>query len=479
MKIGRILCGAVTLALCIVSLVLVGGCGKRAPNKLVVATQADFPPFEYYRDGRLAGIDPELAAIIAKDLGMELVMDDLSFEYLLPTLKQGRADIAISAITITPERREMVDFSEPYYCSGQVAVVPYASPIKSSEDLKGKIIGVQRGTSGEAFVEKKFQKPSRFQNISTALNSLLVGQLDALVVDCGVARRIVFQNKNLRMLTPVLTHEDYGIAVRKGQLDLLKKINSTIRRLKQNGEIQRLIDKHASVQDFQPVVSGGTRPDLKVVVDMNFPPFFCMKGDRPSGTDAVILANIADELNMNVVFVAANSDSVINAVASDNTILLGASGITVTPERQKIVDFSVPYYSSRQRLYLGKGVSVRTDGELKKLRIGTVYKTTGDEYVQKNFPGTRESFSDAVLLVDALRKGAVDGIVIDEPSGIVMTRNIEGVTCYPKVLFTEELAYAVHKGNPELLAKINKILSRMIDEGEIRRICRRAIEGSY
>jgi len=151
------------------------GCGKRP--KLIVLTEATFPPYEYVdKDGAITGIDIEVVRRIGNELGYDIEVQDTSFDYVLEAVKKGEADIAASGLTITLPRKETVDFSVPYNTTKQVIIVLQRSSIKSSGDLKGKSIGVQRDSTGDQYVTEKIQEPERFANGELAISALVSGK---------------------------------------------------------------------------------------------------------------------------------------------------------------------------------------------------------------------------------------------------------------------------------------------------------------
>ena len=169
---------------CLLSLpFLSAGCGQEGEEPLRMICEATFPPYEYrVRDG-IDGIDPALCAIVAECLGRPLEAQDMAFDAVIPAVATGKADIAASGLTVTPERARQVRFSQPYMESAQVAVVRLESPIRAPADLHGRRIGVQSGSTGDLFVTKTYGEPERFQNVIFAATAALTGKVEASVVD--------------------------------------------------------------------------------------------------------------------------------------------------------------------------------------------------------------------------------------------------------------------------------------------------------
>jgi polar amino acid transport system substrate-binding protein len=218
---------------------------------VIVGTSADFPPFEYIENGQFVGFDMDLMREIAKIAGFELKFVDMSFDSLIPALRAGQIDVAAAAMTITEERKKVVDFSMPYWTADQSIIVKAGSDLTITV-LFGKYrIGVQTGTTGdlwctENLVEKGLlpeRNLKRYDTFILALSDLLNGNIDAIVLDSPVANRFA-ATKPVKVVGIIVTGEQYGIAVRKGNKELLNKINQALKTLIETGKINELIDKY-------------------------------------------------------------------------------------------------------------------------------------------------------------------------------------------------------------------------------------------
>ncbi|WP_448516120.1 basic amino acid ABC transporter substrate-binding protein [Pseudothermotoga sp.] len=218
---------------------------------VTVGTSADFPPFEYIENGQFVGFDMDLMREIAKIAGFELKFVDMSFDSLIPALRAGQIDVAAAAMTITGERKMVVDFSMPYWTADQSIIVKADSDLTITV-LFGKYrIGVQTGTTGdlwctENLVEKGLlpeRNLKRYDTFILALSDLLNGNIDAIVLDSPVANRFA-ATKPVKVVGIIVTGEQYGIAVKKGNKELLDKINQALKTLIETGKINELIDKY-------------------------------------------------------------------------------------------------------------------------------------------------------------------------------------------------------------------------------------------
>ena len=219
------------------------GCGRN-DDKLVMVTEATFPPYEFREGGKIVGIDVDLMKAVAKKTGRELVVEDMSFDSVIAAVQAGKADVAASGITVTDERKRQVGFARPYVTAQQVVIVPKDSEIRGSADLKGKRIGVQHGTTGDLYVTKNIREPERFPNGSLAVAALDAGKLDAVVLDGEPSKVHVALHENLVILDEPLTTEEYAIAVNRKNTALLEEINAVIDELRENGGLEKIKAKY-------------------------------------------------------------------------------------------------------------------------------------------------------------------------------------------------------------------------------------------
>ncbi len=228
--------------------------GKSSSEKsdtLVMGTNASFPPYEYVDDNnKIVGIDAEIAQAIADKLGMKLEIKDMEFDSLIPAVKSDSIDVVLAGMTVTDERKQSVDFSDSYSTGVQVIIVKEGSDIKSPDDLKGKKIGVQAGTTGDSYCTLDYSQDSvkQFSNGSLAVAALANGQVDCVVIDNEPAKNYVAANTGLKILDTEYVTEDYAIAVSKDNPDLLKKINTALKELKDAGKIDEIVGKYIKAE---------------------------------------------------------------------------------------------------------------------------------------------------------------------------------------------------------------------------------------
>lgn len=225
------------------------------PGKLTMSTNASFPPYEMVADdGSFEGIDIEVAGAIAEKLGLELQVDDMGFDAALQAAQTGKSDMVMAGVTITEERQAVMDFSNSYANGVQVVIVKEGSPIQTVDDLaNANMIGCQMGTTGYTFCSDTPENGgfgedhvTPYDDGAAAVQALMNGQIDAVVIDNKPAQEYVAANPGLKILDGDFTNEDYAIGVAKGNTALLDAINGALEELTNDGTIQSIVDKYIS-----------------------------------------------------------------------------------------------------------------------------------------------------------------------------------------------------------------------------------------
>ena len=219
-------------------------------GKLTMATNAAFPPYEMTTDaGDFEGIDIETAQAIADKLGLELQIDDMDFDAALLSVQQGKADIVMAGVTVTDERKAVMDFSDSYATGIQSIIVPEGSDIASPDDLAGKKIGTQRGTTGYIYCSDDFGDKTvvAYDDGLTAVQALNNGQVDAVVIDNAPAQEFIAANPGLKILDTSYAEEDYAIGMAKNS-PLEDAVNSVLEELKADGTLQAIVDKYITAE---------------------------------------------------------------------------------------------------------------------------------------------------------------------------------------------------------------------------------------
>lgn len=231
-------------------MVLLAACGKKDSTKyLVMGTNAEFPPFET-RGGEngadVVGFDVEVAKAIAAKVGLPLKVEDMKFDSLLPALSGGKVDLVLAGMTITPERAQNVDFSSPYYKATQVVLILAGGPVPATkEELKGLKIAVQLGTTGDGLAAEITGQENvrQFTSAMDAIVEMMNSKVDAVIIDEQPA--IQFANKNPELMLVRLAFDDefYGVAVKKGNAELLAKVNEALAEIQADGRYDRFVEQ--------------------------------------------------------------------------------------------------------------------------------------------------------------------------------------------------------------------------------------------
>jgi len=254
------------LLACMLIVTCFAGCAENDENKLVMATNAAFPPYEFKADdGSFAGIDVEIAELIAKELGLELEIVDIDFGAIVAGVETGKYDIGMAGLTVTDERKESVNFSTSYATGIQSVIVKADSTYASFEDFytgfdadgnpagvkEGIKIGVQQDTTGDIYssdVPAKWgfgeTNVERYKTGADAVEALKSGKVTAVIIDNEPAKSFVNANEGLKILDGSYAEEDYAIAINKEDTELLDKVNDALKKLTDNGEIAKIVNKY-------------------------------------------------------------------------------------------------------------------------------------------------------------------------------------------------------------------------------------------
>lgn len=268
-KTKQLLCMGLALGL---SLTLLAGCGgtptesKTPPEggtsgtfttatagKLTMATNAEFPPYEFYEGDKVVGIDAEVADAIAKKLGLELVIEDMEFDSIISSVKGGKADMGMAGMTVSDERLEEINFTTSYATGVQVIIVAEDSAITTVDDLFAEganhTIGVQLATTGDMYTTGDIEEAGlgtidRYNKGADAVMALKGGKVDCVVIDNEPAKAFVAANEGLKILDTEYTVEDYAIAVSKDNADLHAAVDKALQELISDGTLQSIVEKY-------------------------------------------------------------------------------------------------------------------------------------------------------------------------------------------------------------------------------------------
>lgn len=226
------------------------GCGKKDKKTLTMATNAYFPPYEYYDGDDIVGIDVEIAQAIADKLDMKLKVEDMEFDSIITAVTAGKADIGLAGMTVTEDRLKSINFTDSYAKGVQVVIVKEGSDIQSIDDLAGKKIGVQLATTGDIYATDDFGSEcvEQYNKGNDAVMALVSGKVDAVIIDNEPAKSFVAANAGLVILETEYVTEDYAACIAKDNTELLEKVNDALAELKADGTLQKIIDRYIKAE---------------------------------------------------------------------------------------------------------------------------------------------------------------------------------------------------------------------------------------
>ena len=251
---------AITLAVLMVCALFTGCNAKESSGlktveagKLIMATNAAFPPYEYIEGNEIVGIDAEIAGAIAEKLGLELQIDDMEFDSIIESVKGGKADMGLAGMTVTPERQEVINFTASYATGVQVVIVTEGSAITTVDDLfadgANHLIGVQRNTTGDLYSTWDLEDAGlatveRYSKGADAVQALLTGKVDCVVIDNEPAKAFVEANEGLKILDTAYAVEDYAAVMNKDNTALYEAVNKALEELIADGTVASIIAKY-------------------------------------------------------------------------------------------------------------------------------------------------------------------------------------------------------------------------------------------
>ena len=217
---------------------------------LTMATNAEFPPYEYYEGDKVVGIDAEVAALIADKLGMELKIVDVAFDSIIPGVQAGKYDMGMAGMTVTDERLEKVNFSSSYATGVQSVIVKDGGAVASLDDIAGKKIGVQTSTTGDIYASDEFGEDAvvKYDNGAAAVQGLIAGKVDCVIIDNEPAKSYVAANEGLSILDTEYAVEDYAICFAKENTELQTAVDEALKALIEEGKVAEVVGKYIKAE---------------------------------------------------------------------------------------------------------------------------------------------------------------------------------------------------------------------------------------
>ena len=332
---------------------------KDSKDTLVMATNAEFPPYEFHEGDDVVGIDADIARAIGEEMGMEVKIEDMAFDSIIPAVTSGKADFGAAGMTVTEDRKKNVDFTDTYATATQVIIVKEGSDIAGPDDLTGKKIGVQLGTTGDAdATEVKDATVERYNKGNDAVMALKQGKIDCVVIDSEPAKKFVEKNDDLEIVEDIFDKEEYAICLSKDNADLTKEFNEALKELKDDGTLDSIRDNYigddAGKTPYEtPKDADHSKGTLTMATNATFQPYEYYDGDKIVGIDVDIAQAVCDKLGYELKIEDMEFDAIVNSVKSGKADF-GVAGMTVTEDRKKSVDFTDPYTTAEQVVIVKK-----------------------------------------------------------------------------------------------------------------------------
>ncbi len=444
---------------------------------LVVETSPDFAPFDYQVGKEYAGIDMDIVRAVCNDMGCNVEFRTNTFDSILMSVPSGKCDIGASGFSISEERAQIVDFSIPYAEINQVVVAPKDTTIQDKEDLNGKIISVQTGTTGADYASSNYDRNNiKFQKTySDVLLDLNTGKADAEIVDSTVALAQCAANPNLQVLdilddSPV---EQYGFIFSKDNTALRDEFNDSLQHIMDNG-LYDMIMEYYEENGYSPETPSffTTKGTIVVETSPDFPPYDNMHGQEYTGIDMDIMRAIGYVTGYNIEFRQNTFDSVIVSVQQGKCDV-GASGFTINDERREKVDFTTPYAEIHQVLVVKEDSNIQTKEDLRGKTITSQLSSSGADYATDHLKDSNliQQKDYNIALLDVISGKAVAEVVDNTVAEAQVAAN-DGLKILD-ILDDAEVEYyglIIKKGNTEMYNLVNDALEKLIADGTVDRI---------
>jgi polar amino acid transport system substrate-binding protein len=475
-----------------------------AGKTFTIATDTTYAPFEFRQGGKLVGIDMDLIRTIAKEKGFNVNIQSLGFAAALQALNSNQADAVIAGMSITDERKQIYDFSDPYYDSQLTfAVNKNDNSINSLGDLKGKSVAVKTGTQSEIWAKSIAQQygftVKSVDQSATLVELVKSHNVAAAVDDYPVMAYGISQNNGLKTVGEPHPVGSYGFAVNKGKnAALLTAFNNGLKELRANGEYDKIVAKYtgstsstkdaassAAATGSESTVTDTTKELAKqakgkhytIATDTTFAPFEFREGGKLVGIDMDIVNAIAKSQDFDIDIQSLGFNAALQALSSNQASGVIA-GMSITDERKQIYDFSDPYFQSGVQMAVAKNdTSITKYADLKGKNVTAKTGSEGESYAKSvagKYGFTVKSVDQSATMYEMVKSGNAAAVFDDYPVlayGISQNNGLKAVT--PKVP-EGSYGFAVNKGkNPELLAAFNVGLKELRDSGQYDKILTR------
>ena len=478
---------------------------KGEPLKIGVSATRE--PLSFVdKNGRITGLDGELARRIAAKMKRPVEFYNMKFMALIPALQSGKVDLIISGINATPERRKSVSFSQTYFANAQIMLVrkpegaaatpansqPVSPELRALQETAGKRIGVMTGSTGEVAATARFTKGvvKRFDDLTDSIAALEAGQVDAAGCSQSTAYLLKRNYRDLRVLPDVIRSEDIGMAMRKDNQALLDDVNRIIKEFKADGTLaamkKRWLREDGSAYEEVHIAPSKTGKPLRVGASVMMEPFVFMDGKgQVIGHDSELVQRIGAKLKRPVEFHNMKFAALLPALQAGKIDMI-VSNMTITEERRKAVNFSEPYYEDIQVLLVkdkagAQGTAASNAAptgtthlklnELNGMRIGVLTGSAGDNAARKHFP--KASFHDLNSSADAalaVKTHKIDAFVYDKSVLLTVAEKNPDLLILPTPVDKLAVAAAIKKENTKFLKDFNRVMASLKKDGTLKRL---------
>ncbi len=453
-------------------------CFKR--GHLVVGVDLNYPPMEFVEGNVQTGFDVDFARKLGEKLGLQVRFVDVAWDEILEGLGSKRYDVIISAMNVTPDRAKVADFVE-YSRMAQVFVCRKGVAVKTEEDLAGKTVIAQLGTTSEDWLQlvrervKKIKVVRTFKSGVELFNQVKAGKADCLIADEPVGRYYAKQQPEIFEVTgEAIAPEPVGIALRKKEPALKSALEKAVEQLRTDGTLKSLGEKWFGSELGQVKALDRVKQAGKLVVgtELTYPPMEFLEGKEPAGFDVDFARKLGEKLGVQVEFVNVGWTEIFDGLAQRRFDAI-VSAMNITPERAKAVDF-VEYARMSQVFVCRKGVSVQSEKDLSGKTAIVKLGTTSEEWLQEargRVSGIKvvRTFKSVSELFEQLKAGKGDCLIIDEPVGRYHAKqNPDAFEVTGQAIAPEPVGIAVHKSDGDLRAALEKAVAELKSEGAFK-----------
>lgn len=451
-----------------------------AETTVKIASDNAYAPFEFQDSNKnWAGIDVDIIKEVAKENNWNLQITYPGFDVAVNQLKAGQVDGVIAGMSITDERKQIFDFSNPYYTSALTIATTKEKTLKSYDELKGKKIGVKNGTAAQAWLqdnEKKYGFTiTTFKDGTSMYSALDAGAVNGVMDEVPVISYAINKGQDLAINMPsIALSGGYGFAVVKGKnANLIKEFNATLAKMQANGDYDKIVEKYTAAPNVKKAVP--KKAVYTIASDNAFAPFeFQNSSKQYTGIDVDLLNAIAKEQGFKIKWDFIGFDPAVSSLQAGQADAV-MSGMSITDERKAIFDFSNPYYQANVTVAVRKDeTNIKSWNDLKGKTIGAKNGTVSYEYLTTNakkYGYTVKTFKDATSMYQSLQSGSVDAVMDDEPVIQYAIKQGQKMATPLKPVPAGTYGFAVKKGqNPELIQMFNNGLTELKATGQYQTI---------